>query len=391
MSLSLLPLSYCTNVHPGRSVAEVEAGLDRYTVAVKERFGRPLAAGLWLAKPVIDELFSTPDGVRKFAEGLKARGLTCHTLNAFPFGDFHSARVKENVYLPDWSTPERLDYTQRCAEALSVFLPHAVEGSISTLPLGFKGFRHADDFLDSAALNIVQAARQLAGLRDRTGKLIRLAIEPEPLCLLETTPEAIDFFRRLRHHAKKSGLVGEVQTHIGLCYDVCHQAVEYEDIETSISDLDEAGIRLNKVHISCALQIDNPAQNAAGLAALRHYVEPRYLHQTTARVSAGEVVREVDLSEAFITDSGPAFADAPSWRIHFHVPVDAHRLGPLSTTRPELIKALTAVAELDYAPHLEVETYTWDVLPGAGPGDLVEGLTRELMSTTKLIEEIRGR
>jgi sugar phosphate isomerase/epimerase len=389
MSLSSLPLSYCTNVHPGRSVAEVEAGLDRYTVAVKERLGCPLAAGLWLARPVIDELLASPDGVRKFSEGLQLRGLTCHTLNAFPFGDFHGVRVKENVYLPDWTTPERRDYTIRCAQVLADLLPEQVDGSISTLPLGFKLLRHADDFLDVTAVNLVETARALAALHERTGRMIRLAVEPEPLCVLETTPEAIDFFRRLRHHARKASAETAVQQHIGLCYDVCHQAVEFEKIEESIAALDEAGIRLNKVHISCALQLDNPAQNIAGRAALSHYVEPRYLHQTTALIANGEVVREADLSDAFISNPGPLFADAPAWRIHFHVPVDAHRLGPLSTTRPQLIKALTTVAELDYAPHLEVETYTWDVLPGAAAGDLVEGLTGELTSTMKLLEEIR--
>lgn len=391
MSLSLLPLSYCTNVHPGRSVAEVQDGLDRYTVPIKARLGRPLAAGLWLARPVIDELLSTGGALQEFAAGLKQRGLTCHTLNAFPYGDFHSARVKENVYLPDWTTNERLDYTLGCAMVLSALLSDEVEGSISTLPLGFKGFRHPPDFLDTAAIHLVKAARLLDDLRQETGKLIRLAVEPEPLCVLETTVEAIDFFRRLRHHAKLACAVEQVQDHIGLCYDVCHQAVEFEDVQASIRDLDEAGIRLNKVHISCALQLDNPSKNPEGRDALRRYVEPRYLHQTTAPAGNGEVAREVDLSESFLSDPGPVFGEAPVWRIHFHVPVDAHRLGPLSTTRPDLLKALTAVAELEYAPHLEVETYTWEVLPGAGPGDLVAGLARELASTTKLIGEIEGK
>ena len=148
MSLSQLPLSYCTNVHPGRSVAEVEAGLERYTIPVQKRFSQPLAAGLWLAKPVVTELLATPDGVRRFAEGLSKRGLTCHTLNAFPFGDFHGTRVKENVYLPDWTSDDRLQYTLQCATVLAELLPEGGESSISTLPLGFKAFKHPPDFLD---------------------------------------------------------------------------------------------------------------------------------------------------------------------------------------------------------------------------------------------------
>src|SRR5260221_68891 len=135
MSLSPLPLSYCTNVHPGRSVAEVEAGLDRYTVAVAREFGHALAAGLWLAKPVVDELLEAPDDLPRFAAALADRGLPCHTLNAFPFGDFHSPSVKEKVYIPDWSDPRRLAYTEQCATVLAELLPEGVEGSISTVPL----------------------------------------------------------------------------------------------------------------------------------------------------------------------------------------------------------------------------------------------------------------
>jgi len=385
MSLSSLPLSYCTNVHPGRSIAEVEAGLDRYTVAVHQRFGRPLAAGLWLAEPVVTELLSTPDGTKRFADSLLSRGLACHTLNAFPFGDFHSERVKEKVYLPDWTEPARLDYTRRCATILAALLSEGVEGSISTVPLGFKGFLHPADFVDRAADQLIALARFLNRLFDETGKLIRLAIEPEPLCVLETTDEAIAFFNTLWQRAEKSEALGEVAIHIGLCYDICHQAVEFEDVPASIAALNDAGVRINKVHLSCAIQLNHPATNEDGRAALRRYVEPRYLHQTMARSTAGGILRITDLTESMVSNPPADFLSAPAWRVHFHVPVDADHLGPLATTRPALIEALPSVAALDYAPHLELETYTWEVLPGAGPADLVTGLTRELAATDALI------
>ena len=126
MSLSDLPLSYCTNVHPGRSVVEVEAGLDACTVEVHRALGRPLAAGLWLAAPVIEELRQDSDALQRFIEGIGERGLVCYTLNAFPYGDFHGERVKEQVYLPDWSAPARLQYTLACGDLLAALLP---EGS----------------------------------------------------------------------------------------------------------------------------------------------------------------------------------------------------------------------------------------------------------------------
>ncbi|HXD89369.1 MAG TPA: metabolite traffic protein EboE [Urbifossiella sp.] len=388
MSFPALPLGYCTNVHPGQSIGAVLAGLDRYTVPVMRSIGRPLAAGLWLARPVVDELLAAPHGVAEFAAALADRRLTCHTLNAFPYGDFHANRVKENVYLPDWSQAERLTYTCECAAVLASLLPDGSDGSISTLPLGFKPFEHPPAFLDACLRNLIACAAWLDRVRAESGRTIRLAIEPEPFCLLETTPETVAFFEKLWKAAGAEERC--VREHIGVCYDVCHQAVEFEDAAEAVQSLDSAGIRINKVQISCAIQLDNPGDNRDGLAALRRYVEPRYLHQTFAKRADGMVLKAVDLTESLL-DSPGEFAAAECWRVHFHVPVDAEKLGPLNTTKPAVAAALAAVGRLAYAPHLEVETYTWEVLPG-GPGiDLVAGLARELTATQDIIRSIEER
>lgn len=390
MTLSKLPIGYCTNVHAGRSLADVEAGLDDYTVPVAERYGAVLAAGLWLSRPVVSELLANDSTLAQFAEGLERRDLVCYTLNAFPYGDFHDVRVKEKVYLPDWTATERLDYTVDCARVLAQLLPDGVDGSISTVPLGFKEFEHPSDFLDACCRQLIALAGSLDELREHTGKTVRLAIEPEPFCVLETTPEAITFFEQLRSRAADTGALDVVETHVGLCYDICHQAVEFEDVAASIESLDAAGIRINKVHITCAIEIDRPGENADAMKALAGYVEPRYLHQTMAKSASGKILRVVDLTESLVTEPSPEFLDADMWRVHYHVPVDAENLGPLGTTRNDVRTALRAVAALDYAPHLEVETYTWEVLPGGEKPDLVTGLARELTATRELLGEIAG-
>ncbi len=389
MSLSDLPLSYCTNVHPGRSVAEVEAGLDTYTVAVSRALGRPLAAGLWLAAPVIEELRQNTDAVERFTEGIGERGLVCYTLNAFPYGDFHGERVKEQVYLPDWSAPARLEYTLACADLLATLLPEGVDGSISTVPLGFKQLPRDEDFQSRAIDALLEWSLQMAGRFDDSGRRVRLAIEPEPFCLLETTDETVEFFTTLFAEADRRGVLDTAREYLGVCYDVCHQAVEFEDVAGSIRRLDAAGIRINKIHITCAIELDDPAGNLEGRELLAEYVEPRYLHQATARTAAGTVLKVVDLDADLARDPPPEWLAAERWRVHFHVPVDAEKLGPLGTTRGELTKALASVVnDLDYPPHLEVETYTWDVLPGTDRPDLVTGLTGELTATAELLDEI---
>jgi len=389
MSFSPLPLSYCTNVHPGRTLEEIEQGLDQFTVPVASRLGTPLAAGLWLAAPVIKELEATADGCRRFAAGLQTRGLTCHTLNAFPFGDFHSPRVKENVYVPSWAERARLDYTLGAARTLAQLLPAGKDGSISTVPLGYPGLDSSPEFLGRYVDNLIAAARELDRLREKSGHMIRVGLEPEPCCWLDTTPSAIEFFTtRLWPAARERGCFDQVRTHIGLCFDVCHQAVAFEDVGRSIAALDEAGIRINKIHITCAIELREPANNRAARAALAEYCEPRYLHQTKARLADGRVLTQFDLDPGFALEPPTEFLAASMWRIHFHVPVDAERLGPLATTRAELRATLAAVRRLSYAPHLEVETYTWDVMPGGRPRDLVDGLSRELRATQALLAEL---
>lgn len=387
MALSRLPLGYCTNVHPAQSFAGLLNGLDRYTVPVMRRVGHPLAAGLWLARRVVDEVLAAPDGVTRLATEVKARGLTAYTLNAFPYGDFHAARVKENVYLPDWTSAERLAYTEQCAVVLAGLLPDGEDGSISTLPLGFKGFDRAPGFLQ-AAERLTDCALALARLATETGRMIRLAIEPEPFCLLETTDETVEFFHLLWGVAAARKAEHTVMAHIGVCYDVCHQAVEFEDPAACVSALDRAGVRVNKVQVSSAIELIHPADNRKGRDALRRFVEPRYLHQVFARLHDGRIVGAVDLTDDFLNDPGPKFTTAEAWRVHFHVPVNTERMGSLGTTHSAIRPALAAVASLSYAPHVEVETYTWPVLPGGGESDLVTGLANEIEATQEAMNAV---
>ena len=387
MSISSLPLSYCTNVHPGVTVDEVILGLRQYTQEIQRSIGRPLAAGLWLSQPVIRELLANSSQITRLREALVESQLVAYTLNAFPYGDFHSERVKENVYLPDWTEPSRLQYTLDCAHVLAQLLPEGVEGSLSTVPLGFKTLSHKPGFQSTCVHQLIQFAKAMDELHDDTGQVIRLAIEPEPLCVLETTPETIAFFAALREAADVSGDRAAVDRHIGVCYDVCHQSVEFEDVAASIRELDDARIRINKVHITCAIEVRQP--NAESLAALSRFVEPRYLHQTFAQSRSGKIVHILDLDRALCEQPPQEFHDAETWRVHFHVPVDAESLGPLFTTRDDLRKALVQIQLLNYAPHLEVETYTWGVLPTGEKPSLVEGIAKELRATHLLLGNLQ--
>ena len=177
---------------------------------------------------------------------------------------------------------------------------------------------------------------------------------------------------------------------IGLCLDLCHQAVEFEDIPASIDLLEQDGIRINKVHITNAVELQNPAENSEGRRALLSYVEPRYLHQTCARFRDGGVRTRMDLiADDIQRQPVDEFLQAECWRVHFHVPVFAESLGPLTTTRSDLCSVLRCVAGLSYAPHLEVETYTWPVMPEGRrvPFSRADRIAGELQAAADMIAE----
>jgi sugar phosphate isomerase/epimerase len=370
---SLLHLAYCSNVHPADDLDGVAAQLERYAARVRERLEAPvLGVGLWVAAPALADTAA--------AERLRAQldrlGLEVVTLNGFPYTAFHAPVVKLEVYRPNWADVQRRDYTLGLARLLARLLPDDVaEGSISTLPLGW---RTEWDEADQAAgkLALEQVAFGLAEIEDETGKRIRLALEPEPGCTIETVAQASEF------------LAGLAPEWIGLCLDACHLAVQFESADSAVAQLAEAGVPVVKAQVSSALRVPVPG-DAEGRAFLDEFAEPRFLHQVRECVH-GRVAGTDDLPDAL--DGGlPA---ATEWRVHFHVPVHAAE----HTTQDELEATLAALAggPAPVTRHLEVETYTWGVLPDGPGGDdgLVEGLAAELAWTRDRLvalgaEEIR--
>ena len=385
-------LTYCTNIHAGETWPEVQANLERYVVAVKERVARdrPFGVGLRLSA-LAAEALADPGQLERFRDFLRAHNLYVFTINGFPYGPFHGVRVKEEVYLPDWLDPARLAYTDRLARLLADLLPAepGLEGSVSTVPGAFKA--RVRDEADAARMGdlIVEHAATLHGIRERTGKSISLALEPEPFCHMETVAETVSFFEQhlfstvaVKRLGALTGLDGAaseafLRHHVGVCFDACHMAVEFEEPDAALRALRAAGIRIAKVQISAGLRVHLGGRDEATLAELRPFAEGVYLHQVVQRRD-GALTRFLDLPEALeaAARSGTATAE---WRIHFHVPLFKERLGAFLNTQ-DFLRPLLAVLRVEpVSPHLEVETYTWDVLPEEHRReDIVTAVAREL-------------
>lgn len=355
-----LHLAYCTNVHRGETWAETFAALERHTLPVRRRVapGRAYAIGLRLGERASAELIQ-PAALAAFQRWLEQHDCYVFTVNGFPYGSFHGTRVKEQVYAPDWSTPERLAYTRRLFELLVQLTPPGMASSVSTVPASFKGFVAAEPARRRAIFaNLTACGYAIAELAAKTGRDLHLGLEPEPCCLIETSEETVEFFNAWR--ATDAG-VESLLRHVGVNYDCCHLAVEFESAAVALNRIAAAGLRLSKLHLSSALRVTPDAEGRRALAA---FVEPVYLHQVV--IGQGNTVRRrfVDLPDA-LDDPEPA-RPGEEWRIHFHVPLHASPGAPFRDTRDHLVEALDWLkAHPGACTHLEMETYTWEVLPPA--------------------------
>ena len=362
-------LAYCANIHRGESWAETLNALETCALAVKARVcpSRPYAIGLRLSAQAAREL---ADGrtMAEFQRWLEKHDCYVFTINGFPFGRFHGQRVKEQVYAPDWTAPERLDYTKLLFDLLARLTPPGVEGSVSTVPGSFKEFIKTDAQRQAIRDNIFQCVQHIDRRSRESGRVLHLGLEPEPLCLLETTAETVEFFERLRDEHPGDPRLEQC---LGVNYDTCHLAVEYEDPSAALACLRRRQIKVSKLHLSSALKAKPTARARAALA---EFADDVYLHQVVARGAEGQLVRYRDLDAAL-----SAAAPAEEWRVHFHIPLHCPGTDWFEPTTDHLLGVLDALkAEPGLCRHLEMETYTWEVMPAAWKSrSVVEQLAAE--------------
>ncbi|NQZ45020.1 MAG: metabolite traffic protein EboE [Flavobacteriaceae bacterium] len=381
-------VSYCTNIHPGENWEVTFAHLKANLPKVKQRIApdTDFGLGLRLSNRASEEL-EQGTRLQEFKQWLLDEGCYVYTMNGFPYGNFHNERVKDSVHQPDWTTKSRVRYTQRLFEQLAHVLPEGLNGSISTSPISYKHWFETPEAKEAAmrsgADNMLEVAVQLYRTEQESGPYLNLAIEPEPDGILENTAEVIAFFKDYlvpqgqERFGKEYGFDPEkaaylVKRYISVCYDVCHFSLAYEAPERTFKAFKEQGINIGKIQVSSALKIRLDGDVDGIWKALSAFDEPTYLHQVTEKRD-GEVFTYADLPEVLgKSDIGKEL------RAHFHVPIFLEDFGMLGATQDQILETLDCLKDSDICDHLEVETYTWDVLPDSLKFDLVDSIVREL-------------
>ena len=387
-------LTYSTLVHPGDTWEEMWTSLVTYVPRVKARVAPrvPFGVSLRLSAKSAETLANSRAERDKLKKFLADNDMYLYTVNAFPYGPFKNQIVKEQVYEPDWRSEERARYTINVADVLADVVPEGISPSIQSAPLGFKPRVTGPDVIASYTEHVLRVAAHLVALAARTGRTVTLALEPEPYCFLETTDETVAYFTNHLYSgaaatrlAKLAGIpISEahvaLRRHVGVVFDICHQAVVYENIAESLQKLVDAGIPIFKLQEAAAMRVPEVTQKIVD--TLARYAKTIYLTQTVER-KEGKLTRFLNLEDAFKAwhaNPGPR-----EWRTHFHVPVFLDNLGELGTTRFAIEDALKFHKANPLSRQLEIETYTWDVLPEhLKTGDIVDYVTRE-------IEWVRGQ
>ena len=374
-------LTYCTNVHPTESWEETFLALRDNLLPLKERVSpdNDFGVGLRLSNQASIEILEK-NNLQIFQTFLHENGLYVFTLNGFPYGNFHKTRVKEKVYSPDWATSERYEYTLRLIKILAELLPDGMEGGISTLPLSYRFWfdekKELEAFYEKAVEQLCLLVAEMAEIYEKTGKQLHLDLEPEPDCLLQESSDVIDFFvNRLIPSAPSEVLIKQ---HIQVCYDVCHFAVRNEKPWDVFQTFQENGIQVGKVQISSALKAAIPTNKKERKELherLQAFVDPVYLHQTIIVGADGKKMAYRDLPD-FLNELQEVKGE--ELRVHFHLPIFFEKKGEILTTQNEIIEVLQCLKENALSPALEIETYTWDVLPDVLKEDLISSLEREI-------------
>lgn len=372
-------LAYCTNIHPAHNWEQVKEMLESQVMMVRAGLlesgqlssEAPYAIGLRLSELSSRELLEG-DELALFKEWLSENNAYVFTINGFPYGDFHGARIKEEVYRPDWSTAERLQYTNRLFTILDSLLdlaPGGTQGSVSSLPGSFKSFGIDELGLERIFENLYQCKGHIEDLSSQSGHSLHLGLEPEPFGLFETTGETLKFFAWLVEKYPQDDSLLKL---IGVNYDCCHLAVEFEEAKGALERLSGAGLLLSKVHLSNALSLAINEENAE---LLEPFSEHTYLHQTICQSQDPEqpLRRFVDLPLALQNyQKNPAAYAGEQWRVHYHVPLRSWKEGSeLSQEKEGLCDTADHLAQAvdylngrpDLCAHFEIETYTWSVMP----------------------------
>ena len=369
-------LTYCTNIHPGETWAEVRGNLERHVLAVQAAVApdRPLRR----RAPAVGAAAARRSQRRRASASCelpRARtDLYVFTINGFPYGAFHGARVKEQVYAPGLAgrAPARLHATawRRSSPTL---LPADAGSTAASARCRARFGRGAGSPATArrSPSDCCGTSRRWSRSRRDRHDASRSALEPEPWCVLETVADAVAFFgehlfsrrrrarlaalHRTRAAAERGGAAPPPRR---LLRRLSHGGRVRGSRRRARARLAAAGIAIVKVQVSAGMVRDARRRDDDGPhARARAFADDVYLHQVVER--RGDAAPTLRRPPGGARAPRTATSVAREWRIHFHVPLFREALGLVAQhAAAGWPRCCARSARAAYDGHLEVETYT---------------------------------
>ena len=339
---------YCTNIHPGESWDEIISSLKENTLNIQK--GLTSEIGLRISARALKEVARKE--INDFKKWLALENLKVCTVNAFPYGNFNKGIVKKDVYLPDWQSEKRVSYT---LDTIELMLELDSEVTISTVPLGWKDSFQQPSSVVNACQNLLKVALRLRDIYDKEGIQILVCLEPEPGCYLENTESVIRFFNDYLFNSKffSQSEIAILRQFIGICFDVCHFSTMFESAVESYKKISQL-VDIHKVQVSSGLKFIGSLEDFK--KNISSFKDGRYLHQL--------MIQNND-QQFFLSDleNYPLLDGEAEFRVHYHVPIFLNELEGFQGTNKDIVDLINYFNENKIEQTLEVETYTFEVLP----------------------------
>lgn len=351
-------LMYCSNIFKNNTQKQLFNNLNKLIKKLKSKFNKEkkFSIGLCASNKLSNELIKN---INIFSKYIKKKKINIPSLNGFSYNNFHKKITKDNIYWPDWSSIKRVNYTNNLIKLLDN-INNKNKKSISTMPISYKGWINKKNTVYiyyKTAKNLTKVTENI--IKNKSNIII--SIEPEPTCLIEKSQEFINYFNNwIKPLYKKYSINNKknIKNIIGICYDICHFAVQFEKHEKILNNLEKENIIIGKLQISSALKINDDRtkkENKQIIKNLNVFKYSSFLHQiNNINKNKTKIYKDIKYSIKYLKKNIKS-----EWRIHFHIPIYINKYKNFRTTNNEIKNVMQNINKKNFTGHIEIETYTY--------------------------------
>lgn len=340
----LYKLTYCSNIFKTNNLKKLSFNIKKY----KEKFFKKynLNVNICLSNNLIKNI--NKKNLNSFREFYSIK---ITSINGFVYQNFHLKNIKENIYLPDWTSKNRFLFTKNILTYTDSIAKKKEKISISTLPISY--IKWVNFFLNpfifyEATQNLKKLTMQI--------KKSHLDIEPEPFCLIESYSD----FLKFKKNWIKTLIIKKNEKSLTLCYDICHFSVIFEKQKIISKLITIDNLKIGKIQISIALKTIIHYKHVfikKLTKTLTKLKKSDFLHQSIIK-NYSKIEKFSDIY--FFLKKIHLFKNK-ELRIHCHIPLYKKKFKYFDSTYKDTFNSLNLIKKHNLTKNIEIESYTYHI------------------------------